>query len=86
MDVDLGKNYNINKVVLTWENAYGKDYNIQVSTDGNNWTTVKEMRKQNGGEDTAEFKAVNARYVKFQGIKRVMGYGYSIWEFEVYAQ
>ena len=44
------------------------------------------MRKQNGGEDTAEFKAVNARYVKFQGIKRVMGYGYSIWEFEVYAQ
>lgn len=86
MYVDLGKNYNINKVVLTWENAYGKDYNIQVSTDGNNWTTVKEMRKQNGGEDTAEFKAVNARYVKFQGIKRVMGYGYSIWEFEVYAQ
>ena len=70
MYVDLGKNYNINKVVLTWENAYGKDYNIQVSTDGNNWTTVKEMRKQNGGEDTAEFKAVNARYVKFQGIKR----------------
>ncbi|CDB14091.1 f5/8 type C domain protein [Eubacterium sp. CAG:192] len=86
MYVDLGKNYNINKVVLTWENAYGKDYNIQVSTDGNNWTTVKEMRKQNGGEDTAEFKAVNARYVKFQGIKRVMGYGYSIWKFEVYAQ
>ena len=86
MYVDLGKQIDINKVVITWENAYGTDYDVQVSNDGQKWTTVKEMRNQNGGEDTAEFKAVNARYVKFQGIKRVMGYGYSIWEFEVYAQ
>lgn len=82
--VDLGKNYSVNKVVLLWEGAYGKAYDIQVSTDGKNWTTVKEMRDQDGGEDIVEFTPVNARYVKMQGIKRATGYGYSLWEMEVY--
>lgn len=84
MYVDLGKTYSVNKVVLTWENAYGKDYEIQVSTDGNNWKTVKTMKDQDGGEDVIEFNAVNARYVKMNGLKRATGYGYSLWEFEVY--
>ena len=47
MYVDLGKQIDINKVVLIWENAYGTDYDIQVSNDGQTWTTVKEMRNQN---------------------------------------
>ena len=81
--VDLGKTYTVGKVVLKWEAAYGKAYDIQVSTDGKNWTTVKEMRDQNGGEDTVEFNAVKARYVKFQGVERGTGYGYSIWEMQV---
>lgn len=84
MSVDLGKTYSIDKVVITWEGAYGKDYNIQVSTDGNNWTTVKKMTGQNGGEDIVTFDSVKARYVKMQGVERGTGYGYSIWEFEVY--
>ena len=83
MLVDLGKTYNINKVIITWEAAYGKDYDIQVSTDGKNYTTVKEMRGMKGGEDTISFSSVNARYVKMQGVKRGTGYGYSIWEMEV---
>lgn len=86
MYVDLGKQIDINKVVITWENAYGKAYDIQVSNDGTNWTTVAQMRDQDGGEDTVEFKTVNARYVKFQGVTRAMGYGYSMWEFEVFAK
>ena len=86
MYVDLGRQIDINKVVITWENAYGKAYDIQVSNDAKTWTTVAEMRDQDGGEDVALFKTVNARYVKFQGVKRAMGYGYSMWEFEVFAK
>ena len=41
------------------------------------------MRNQNGREDTVEFNAVKARYVKFQGVERGTGYGYSIWEMQV---
>ena len=83
--VDLGKAYQIGKVVLTWEAAYGKDYDIQVSEDGNNWITVKEMRGQNGGENIVEFTPVKARYVKMQGITRGTGYGYSRYSMEVFS-
>ena len=82
--VDLGKEYSVHKVVLNWEAAYGESYNILVSTDGNNWTTVKKLTDQDGGEDTITFNAVNARYVKMQGVKRALPYGYSLWEMEVY--
>lgn len=50
--VDLGKAYTINKVVLNWEGAYGKAYKIQTSTDGKNWTTVKNVTDGKGGEET----------------------------------
>ncbi|WP_448901738.1 galactose-binding domain-containing protein [Eubacterium sp.] len=82
--VDLGASYKINKVVLNWEAAYGESYKIQTSTDGNNWTTVKDLTNQNGGEDTISFNETNARYVRMQGVKRALPYGYSLYEFEVY--
>lgn len=34
--IDLGKNYTINKVTFNWEASYAKEYKIQVSKDGNN--------------------------------------------------
>ncbi len=84
MYVDLGSTYSVNKVVLTWEGAYGKDYDIQTSTDGSNWTTVNSIRGEDGGEDVITFNAVNARYVRMQGVTRALPYGYSLWEMEVY--
>src|SRR5581483_3729692 len=37
--MDLGGTASINKVVLQWEAAYGKAYQIQTSGDTVNWTT-----------------------------------------------
>ena len=54
--------------------------------DAKTWTNVKEMRNQKYGEHTVNFDAVSARYVKFQGVKRAMNYGYSMWEFKVIAK
>ena len=64
------------EVILTWENAYGKDYDIQVSNDGNNWTTVYENNNCKGGEESIVFDATECRYVKMQGVKRALAYGY----------
>ncbi|MCR5703429.1 MAG: discoidin domain-containing protein [Eubacterium sp.] len=83
MSVDLGEEYSINRVIIKWENAYGKDYKIMTSTDGEHWTTAKNLTNQNGGTDDFTFDTVNARYVKMQGVTRGTGYGYSIWEFQV---
>ena len=86
ISVDLGKTYAIDKVVLNWEGAYGESYKIQTSTDGKNWTTAKDVTGKNGGIDTITFNTVNARYVKMQGVKRGLPYGYSLWEMQVYGK
>lgn len=42
--VDLGSVYdNINCVIIKWEFAFGRTYEIQVSTDNVNWTTAKNV-------------------------------------------
>ncbi|MGW2223183.1 discoidin domain-containing protein, partial [Nonomuraea sp. NPDC001684] len=38
--VDLGDTYNVSRVKLSWEAAYGKSYKIQTSPDGATWTDV----------------------------------------------
>ena len=82
--VDLGKSYTINKVTFNWEASYAKEYKIQVSKDGNNWTTVYENNNGKGGEESIVFDATECRYVKMQGVKRALAYGYSLWEMGVY--
>jgi len=83
--VDLGKPVEINKVKIYWEAAYGRNYLIQVSDDAENWTTVYTRENGAGGNETLTFDPVVARYIKLQGVKRGTSYGYSFWEFEVYA-
>jgi len=82
--VDLGAIYPIDHVVLKWETAYGKAYQIQVSTDATTWTTMFSETNGNGGTDDITFASANARYVRVYGMKRGTQWGYSLWEFEVY--
>lgn len=35
--VDLGAEYQVDRVRLSWETAYGAEYRVQVSTDGTRW-------------------------------------------------
>ncbi|WP_372629331.1 discoidin domain-containing protein [Cohnella sp.] len=82
--VDLGSSQSIQKVVLNWESAYGKEYQIRVSDDAANWTTVYSTSTGAGGRENIIFEPVNARYVQMYGTKRGTSYGYSLWEIEVY--
>ncbi|WP_341679256.1 beta-1,3-glucanase family protein [Niveibacterium sp. SC-1] len=82
--VDLGASKPVNRVVLNWEAAFGKAYQIQVSNDGNAWSTVYNQTAGKGGKEDLSFATANARYVRMQGQTRGTGYGYSLWEFEVY--
>jgi riboflavin synthase alpha subunit len=83
--VDLGSNYSITGVKLTWETAAGKDYKIQVSTDNVNWVDAYTKTGGTGGTENITFTtAVTGRYVRMYGTARTTGYGYSLWGFEVY--
>jgi hypothetical protein len=82
--IDLGEVKTIESVTLRWEGAYASAYEVQVSGDGTSWTTVITVNAGDGGED-AHIIATDARYVRMQGIARATVWGYSLWEFEIYA-
>ncbi|MFC5918255.1 discoidin domain-containing protein [Streptomyces pulveraceus] len=83
IQVDLGESRNLSRIVLTWEAAYGKDYKIQTSDNGSDWRTLKAVTGSDGGTDEIAVSG-SGRYVRMQGVARSGGYGYSLWEFQVY--
>lgn len=81
--VDLEETKNISGVKLSWEAAYASQYQIQVSNDYDNWTTVYSNYDAVGGTRYINVNAA-ARYVKVYCIRRATQYGFSLYEFEIY--
>jgi acyl-homoserine lactone acylase PvdQ len=84
LQVDLGATRTVGRVALSWEAAYAKAYRIELSTDGSTWRTVYTTSVGDGGRDLASFAPGAARFVRMTGIQRATGYGYSVYELEVY--
>lgn len=84
--IDLGQERKISKAVIDWEaNRYADSYNIEVSSDGRTWTTVKEVTGNTSAWTTNTFDETTARYVKMQGVQRKSGaQEYAIYEMKVY--
>jgi hypothetical protein len=82
--VDLGGNYNVNRVKLVWEAAYGKDYKIQVSLNNSSWTDIKTVTANSSLTNDWTGLSGIGRYVRISGTARGTVYGYSLFEFEVY--
>lgn len=84
LQVDLGTRTTFRHVQLYWEASYAKAYTIQTSDDGQNWRTVHTVSDGNGGIDDFDVTATG-RYVRVNGTARGTGWGYSLYEFGVYA-
>lgn len=82
--VDLGQLYTIHAINIDWETSCGKNYEVQVSSDGTTWTdfvpaivgNTKSGWLYYNGNATAEF-------VRMSGTLRATMYGYSIYELQV---
>jgi hypothetical protein len=81
--VDLGATATINRVVLRWEGAFARAYKIQTSPDGTAWTDIHTATDGAGGTETLTVSGTG-RYVRMYGTQRASGYGYSLYEFQVY--
>ena len=84
IQVDLGATATIDQVTLTWEAAYARSFQIQVSGSATGpFTTVYSTTTGTGGTQTL---AVNGsgRYVRMTGTTRATPYGYSLFEFQVF--
>ena len=85
IQVDLGGTYDIDRIVLNWETAYGSAYQIQVSSNGSSWTTIYSTSSGNGGTDDLSVSG-SGRYVRMYGTSRGTEWGYSLYEFQVYGE
>ncbi|MGW7647166.1 discoidin domain-containing protein [Streptomyces bobili] len=83
ISVDLGAMAQINKVVLQWDPAYAKSFQIQVSPNGVDWTPLYSTTTGQGFKQTLTVSG-QGRYVRMYGTERATPYGYSLWEFQVY--
>ncbi|MDQ0796543.1 discoidin domain-containing protein [Streptomyces sp. B1I3] len=83
ISVDLGATAQIDKVVLQWDPAYAKSFQIQVSSNGADWTPIYSTTSGTGFKQTLTVSGTG-RYVRMYGTQRATPYGYSLWEFQVY--
>ena len=83
IQVDLGATAAVTQVVLHWEAAYGRAFQIQTATTATGpFTTVFTTTTGTGGTQTLAVTGTG-RYVRMNGTARATQYGYSLWEFQV---
>ena len=82
--LDLGSVVNVSDIRLTWENAYAKKYDIEISTDKNTWQKISSNSKCEGGVEEILDINKQARYIKLNLHKRATEWGYSLWEIEIF--
>ncbi|MFN2182574.1 MAG: glycoside hydrolase family 3 C-terminal domain-containing protein, partial [Anaerolineae bacterium] len=83
--VDLGSRMKIERVILHWETAFGRAYQLQTSGDAIHWTNIYSTTASDGEVDNLEVSGTG-RYVRLHATQRGTVYGYSLWEFQVYAR
>lgn len=81
--VDLGGPRPLERVVLDWEAAFGKDFTLQVSDDARTWRTVATVTGGRGGVQSFDV-TTTGRYVQLVGTARGTAYGYSLHELQVF--
>lgn len=84
--VDFGTKKHITDIIISWEAANSKDYVIEISDNGTDWSNLITKTEMAGGLRTDRIYDldVNAQYVKLTGTARNLTYGHSIWEFKIF--
>ncbi len=83
LTIDLQSEQTFNEIHLIWEAAYAKEYEVQISNDNSNWTTLKHVTNGSGGTEGISADAT-ARYVRLYCMQRATQYGYSLYEIQIF--
>ncbi|HEY1015927.1 MAG TPA: discoidin domain-containing protein [Herpetosiphonaceae bacterium] len=85
LQVDFGASQSLSRVVLRWEAAFARGYQVQLSNDGSAWTTVYATSSGDGGVDDLAVSGAG-RFLRVTGTARATQWGYSLWEIEAYGE
>ena len=83
--VDLEQAADVQRVEIVWGGAYSTAYSIQISEDGEVWSTQWSTDKGDGGTDTITVPGDRrGRYVRMRSVTRSGSEGIAIREMRVY--
>lgn len=84
--IDLQDAYLLTDAEIVWETASARNYEIQVSKDGENWTRIYDAKGLSGARtDTWRISGIG-QYVRVWCTARASQWGYSIFEFRLYGR
>jgi hypothetical protein len=83
LQVDLGTTATVSRVVLNWEAAYARSFQIQTSANGSTWTSIYSTTTGAGGNQVLTVNGTG-RYVRMIATVRATAYGYSLWSFVIH--
>lgn len=79
-----------NTVQILWEGAYAKSFKLEVSNDSTTWTEIANIQDQTLAgfpyTQTITVGDQKAKYLRFVGVERATGYGYSFWELRAFVK
>lgn len=64
IEIDLGETYTLEGIVLDWEVAFAREYEIEVSVDGDEWQLVYDTNTSDGMIDDIDLNEINAQFIK----------------------
>jgi hexosaminidase len=82
--VDLGRARAVDAVDIDWEAAFARQYLIQTSLDGVDFSDAAAVTISSRGAKRTEFPVRSARYVRVLGVDRATVYGISFWNAQVF--
>jgi beta-glucosidase len=83
LTIDMGETRQLQGIKIYWEAAYASGYQILLSQDTNQWTTVFSTSNGDGAVDDISFTPTYARYIKIFCTTRATEWGNSIWEVQI---
>jgi hypothetical protein len=82
LEVDFGREVTVDELVIHWERAAAKAYEIRVSSDRKTWQTIHQQPDGSGGTERISGLDGRGRYLRIF-CQRPGSWGlYSIWELE----
>jgi len=84
--IDLGQPTSVGRVVMKWEAASAKSFEVLLSTNGTTWSSAYSTTSGPGGVQAVTFTPASARYVWVYMTQRNTQWAYSMYDMEVYAQ
>lgn len=83
LQLDFGARQGLSRVVLSWEAAYSRAYDVQVSDDAVSWQTLATQSNGDGGKDDIALSGAG-RFLRIYCRTRATQWGNSLWEVEAY--